>query len=178
MGDGTAAAKNARRIEDSIDLVDRMVQQIRDLSLQLRPPLLDEMGLVTALKGYLETQAERTGLPIDVVEKGVVDGLPAEVEITAFRVAQEAVTNAIRHAKAQRVVVSVVPEDRGLAITVEDDGRGFDVTGATEGSATGKSLGLLGMQERARMLGGRFEIRSSPGAGTTVRIWLPVEAGA
>lgn len=178
MGDGAAPEKNARRIEDSIDLVDRMVQQIRDLSLELRPPLLDEMGLVTALTGYLETQAERTGLTIDVRGVRAVDGLPAEVEITAFRVAQEAVTNAIRHARARRVVVAIEREDGGLAITVEDDGRGFDASSATEVSGTGKSLGLLGMQERARMLGGRFEIRSSAGAGTRVRIWLPVEASA
>ena len=178
MGDGTTPAKNARRIEDSIDLVDRMVQQIRDLSLDLRPPLLDEMGLVTALTGYLETQAERTGLAIEVRQKGVVDGLPAEVEITAFRVAQEAVTNAIRHAKARRVLVVVESSDGGLTISVEDDGQGFDATSATEGAATGKSLGLLGMQERARMLGGRFDISSSPGGGTRVHIWLPVGAVA
>ncbi|MGH9870414.1 MAG: sensor histidine kinase [Candidatus Polarisedimenticolia bacterium] len=168
----------ARRLEDSIDLVDRMVQQIRDLSLALRPPLMDEMGLGGALRGYLETQAERTGLDIEVRGDAATDGLPPQAEITAFRVAQEAVTNAIRHAEARRIVVTLDSGVGGLEITVEDDGKGFDARSTLEGPATVKNLGLLGMQERARMIGGELGIESSPGRGTRVRIRIPVEAVA
>ena len=153
-----------------------MVQQIRNLSLDLRPPLLDEMGLVSALKGYLETQAERTGLEIEVRGDASCPGLAPEMEITAFRVAQEAVTNAIRHAAARKVTVSIRSLDGVLSILVEDDGKGFDVRGTLQGPATGKYLGLLGMQERARMLGGELVIESSPGRGTRVRLQLPLDA--
>jgi len=177
LGSKPDDSKAGRRIEDSIDLVDRMVQRIRDLSLDLRPPLLDEMGLIPALKGYLEAQAERAGIEIEVRGDASSEGLPAEGEITLFRVAQEAVTNAIRHAAARRVLVSVGARDGGLEIIVEDDGKGFDVRATLEGPATGKILGLLGMQERARMLGGDLDIDSSPGHGTRVRIRIPVEAG-
>jgi signal transduction histidine kinase len=169
------ADKAKHRIADSIDLVDRMVQQIRDLSLDLRPPLLDEMGLVAALRGYLETQAQRTGIEIEVAGDTVPDLTP-EIEITAFRVAQEAVTNAIRHAKARRIEVSVEPVNGTLAIRVHDDGKGFDVQGTVEGPATGKSIGLLGMQERAKLLGGDLRITSAPGRGTTVQLRLPLQS--
>ena len=165
-----------RRFEDTVDLVDRMVQQIRDLSLDLRPPLLDEMGLLTALRGYLETQAERTGLAIDVVADPLEAPLPPEVEIAAFRAAQEGVTNAIRHAQASRVTVGVRCVDGIVEVDVEDDGRGFDAAGTLAAPATGRHIGLLGLQERARMLGGSFEIDSSPGRGTRVRVRIPLEA--
>ena len=169
--------ETARRFEDTVEVVDRMVQQVRNLSLDLRPPLLDEMGLITALKGYLETQAERTGLIIDVEGDAVPRSLPPEIEIAAFRTTQEAVTNVIRHADATRVSVAIRCPDGVLEIDVEDDGRGFDA-GRTVGSpASGKSVGVLGMFERARMLGGTCEIDSSPGRGTRVKIRIPVEAG-
>lgn len=170
--------KARRRIEDSIDLVDRMVQRIRDLSLDLRPPLLDEMGLVPALKGYLETHAERTGIAIEVAGRTPLPDLPPEVEITAFRVAQEAVTNVIRHAAARKILVTVEPVEAGIAIVVEDDGKGFDVPETLEGPGTGKCIGLLGMHERARMLGGELVLESAPGRGTRVRLQLPLEGKA
>jgi len=169
--------ETARRFEDTVEVVDRMVQQVRNLSLDLRPPLLDEMGLITALKGYLETQAERTGLIIDVEGDAVPRSLPPEIEIAAFRTTQEAVTNVIRHADATRVSVAIRCPDGVLEIDVEDDGQGFDVDRTVGSPASGKSVGVLGMLERARMLGGTCEIDSSPGRGTRVRIRIPVEAG-
>ena len=172
---GNDQAKTPRRIADSIEIVDRMVQKVRDVSLDLRPPLLDEMGLVPALKGYLETQAERTGIEIEVRGDNDLMNLPPEVEITAFRVAQEAVTNVIRHASASRVVVTIAHRSGKLEIGVVDDGRGFDVRATMEALSTGKALGLLGMQERARMLGGEFRIEATPGQGTSVRVVVPVE---
>ncbi len=167
--------KAKHRIADSIDLVDRMVQQIRDLSLDLRPPLLDEMGLVAALKGYLESQAQRTGIEIEVRSDKPLPHLAPEVEITAFRVAQEAVTNAIRHARSKKIEVDVEPVNGAILIQVEDHGQGFDVQRTVEGPATGKSIGLLGMQERARMLGGELQLDSAPGRGTRVWLRLPLE---
>ena len=100
------------------------------------------------------------------------------MEITAFRVVQEAVTNAIRHASARRIEVSVRATFGGLEIAVRDDGTGFDARAALESPATGKALGLLGMQERARMLGGVMRIDSSTGRGTSVRVQIPLKVFA
>jgi two-component system sensor histidine kinase UhpB len=163
----------ARRITDTIELVDRLVQRIRDLSLDLRPPLLDELGLLPALKGYLEAQSERTGLKIEV--RGQVEGLPGETEIAAFRLIQEAVTNTIRHANATRVDISVRQRNGQLVLIVTDDGQGFDVRDTMERASSGKALGLLGMQERVSVLDGEVEIDSAPGQPTEVRIRMPVE---
>jgi len=166
-----------RRLADSTELVDRMVQRIRDISLDLRPPLLEEMGLAAALRGYLEAQAERTGLCIEMNAANAVPHLSPEVAITAFRVTQEAVTNAIRHAAARSVRVDLDRSPAGLEIKVEDDGNGFDVR-ATMAGAVSKALGLLGMQERVRLLGGEVRIASEPGTGTRVHVSLPFEVAS
>jgi signal transduction histidine kinase/ligand-binding sensor domain-containing protein len=180
LGNGAAATEEAgrRRIAETIELVDDIVERIRDLSLDLRPPLLDEMGLVAALTGYMETQSQRSGLEIDV--RGELDAsrLSREVAITAFRVAQEAVTNVIRHAGATRAVVHLRERGDWLEVSIEDDGRGFDVRKATVEAPTGEALGLLGMQERVQILGGEFEIVSAPGRSTRVSARLPRERAA
>jgi signal transduction histidine kinase/ligand-binding sensor domain-containing protein len=168
----------AKRIDDTVELVDRMVQRIRDLSLDLRPPLLDELGLIPALKGYLEAQAERAGIDIEVDADSAGKGLPAEVAITAFRIVQEAVTNVIRHSKASRASINVRRTDAGLDILVEDDGCGFDVAEAVDRATSGKAIGLLGMQERVRMLDGEIDISSVPGKGTRVSVRMPLEIAA
>ena len=169
------ADKILRRITDTVDLVDRMIERIRDLSLDLRPPLIDELGLVAALSGYLEAQAERTGLTIDLKEARTERELPPETEITAFRVVQEAVTNVIRHAGATRAEVTVQQRDGRLELMVRDNGRGFDVSDTMEQAAAGEALGLLGMQERVDLQGGEVSIESTIGEGTVIRASLPVE---
>ena len=166
------------KVAETIDLVDRIIQRVRDLSLDLRPPLLDELGLVAALKGYLETQTERAGIELEVSGETVAEGLQPEVAITAFRVIQEAVTNVIRHAAATRATVSVRQRNGELELTVRDNGRGFDVHDTIEGAATGKALGLLGMQERVRMLSGEIRFASAPGKGTSIHVRMPVEVAS
>ena len=164
-----------RKIPDTIRLVDRLIQRVRDLSLDLRPPLLDELGLVPALKGYMESQAQRGRLRIDVQAEDTIQGLPPEVEIATFRVAQEAVTNVIRHAGADRATVTVRAGLGQVEVRVRDNGRGFDVRDTLNGGVTGKALGLLGIQERVTMLGGELEIDSGAGRGTEVRARIPIE---
>ena len=171
----TDEEKSNRWLTDSIEIVDRMVQQVRDLSLALRPPLLDEVGFLSAIRGYLETQAERTGLQIQINGPPELDALPPEIEITAFRVIQEAVSNVIRHAKSTKVEVSIELEAQILILSVEDDGVGFDPSVAINASAPGSALGLVGMQERVQILGGEFTFESSLGEGTRVDVRIPVE---
>lgn len=163
-----------RRIADSIDLVDRMVQRVRDISFDLRPPLIDELGLVPALSGYLEQVSERTGIRIEMKSDAEPGPLPAHVPITAFRVVQEAVTNAVRYAGASRIDVTVRRNGKRLDLRVEDDGKGFDVAETMEGAAAGKALGLLGMRERVGMLSGDIEIDSKPAKGTRIHVELPI----
>ena len=178
LKDTPDAERRSRRIAETVEIVDRMVQRVRELSLDLRPPLLDEMGLMPALGGYLETLAARTGVQIEVRGEGGVGRLPPEVEIVAFRLVQEAVTNVLRHASATRAVVTVERRGGRLEIAVKDDGKGFDVAASMGGTVTGKSIGLLGMQERVMMLSGELSIVSTPGSGTLVRASLPLEAAA
>ena len=168
----------ARKLDDAIQLVDGMIQRIRDLSLDLRPPFLEELGLVPALSGYLEAVSERTGIAIDVRADHDVGALPAHVPITAFRVVQEGVTNAVRHSGAHRIQVDVRREGPWMDLVVEDDGRGFDVKETMERAASGRALGLLGMKERVSMLYGQVEIDSAPGKGTRIRVRLPLGEAA
>lgn len=168
----------ARRVEDSVELVDRLIQRIRDISLDLRPPLIDELGLAPAIAGYLESVSERTGIRIDVKGDKDLGPLPADVPMTAFRIVQESVTNTLRHAGASRIDVAVRRNGARLDLEVEDDGRGFDVAETMQRVSTGKALGLLGMEERVTMLHGEIEIDSRPGGGTRVRVRLPLSEAA
>jgi signal transduction histidine kinase/ligand-binding sensor domain-containing protein len=175
---GGDPGQSRQRVDESIEIVDRMVQQIRDLSLALRPPLLDEVGFLSAIRGYLETEADRTGLRIDVESSPDLVDFPAEVEITAFRLIQAAVSNVIRHAHASVVEVSIRLVDESLSLTIRDDGVGFDPGTVMNPSASGSSVGLVGMKERVQILGGEFSIESEPGRGTRVVVRIPVEVAA
>jgi len=171
QGRGTAAD----RLRESTEMVDRSIQAVRELSRGMRPPLLDEIGLVPALQAFLDEQARRSGIAFELKAPPADGRGPPEIEIAAFRIVQEAVTNVVRHAEARRVSVRVGRSDRALDIAVRDDGRGFDVDGAL---ARGGHLGLVGMRERASALGGTFALRSAAGEGTEVRVRLPAGGAA
>src|SRR5262249_62180007 len=115
------------RLDESIGLVDRILQGVRQLSLDLRPSLLDDLGLAAALRWYVSAQAERSGIAANVVTEPLPDHLPIATSTTCFRVAQEAVTNALRHAKATRITVRLRCEGKELEVSVGDNGVGFDV---------------------------------------------------
>ncbi|MCU0223982.1 MAG: histidine kinase [Acidobacteria bacterium] len=164
-----------RRLADTVGLLDRMIKLVRALSFELRPPLMDELGLVAALRGHLAAQADRTGLEVAFSDDGLPDRLPAELEIAAFRIVQEAMTNVVRHAGATRVAVRLRAADGRLRIEVEDDGQGFDPDAAAAASG-GEHFGIVGMRERAEALGGRVTLSSARGRGTAIRAELPWSA--
>jgi signal transduction histidine kinase/ligand-binding sensor domain-containing protein len=172
LGEDTNAGE---RIADALTLVDGIIRNVRALSLDLRPPLLDELGLVAALRGYTEGQAERTGIDIAVEANADAMQIPAEIGITAFRIVQESIHNALRHANAEHITVSVRRDPGRLTLTVRDDGTGFDVVETLARAVTGRHLGLLGMRERVEALGGSFEILSEPGQGTVIDAGIPLE---
>ncbi|MBK6980516.1 MAG: PAS domain S-box protein [Betaproteobacteria bacterium] len=151
-------------VTDSLGIVERAIAQVRSLSLELRPPLLDDLGLAPALRWLCEGQAARSGVPIDVeVEPDDIE-MPAAQSVACYRVVQEALTNVARHAKARQVRVRVARDGSSVSVVVQDDGKGFHPAESRDRP----SLGLLGMEERVRLLGGAFGIQSSPGAGTRV----------
>ncbi len=165
--------RSGRDDRDNIALVDGAIARMRDLAQDLRPPQLDELGLESSLRWYLEREAGRAGLSHSLY----VEALPATpapaVATTCFRVLQEALTNVVRHARARRVSIDLRSIDDHLEMTVQDDGVGFDVTAERKRAAHGKSQGLLGMQERVELVGGDLAIQSGAG-GTTVRARLPL----
>jgi two-component system sensor histidine kinase UhpB len=174
----TALKLNLRRRErddeESIALVDGAIARMRGLAQDLRPPLLDELGLEASLQWYLDRESKRAGLTFRLTVADFDPRPQPAVEITCFRVAQEALTNVIRHAQAHRVEVEVGRADGALRLVVCDDGQGFDVAAARMRATHGESQGLIGMQERVALAGGELEIDSSPGRGTRIRARIPL----
>ncbi len=155
------------RLDDSLSLVEQTTERIRDVMADLRPPVLDDYGLVAALHWYGEQFARRTGIAIVVEGEEPVPRLAAHVESALFRITQEAMTNVAKHAQAANVLVSVHVQDEILRLVVADDGIGFD-TGPMAGPGPGHGWGLLTRTERAEGVGGRCRIESVPGRGTRV----------
>jgi two-component system, NarL family, sensor histidine kinase DegS len=138
----------------------------------LRPPALEQLGLVAALRGFLVDAADVAATRTDLRVIGGEVRLTPQTELGAFRIAQEAVNNAIRHAGADHLWLTIVFGDGGLCLRVADNGHGFDPA-ALAGQPQAERLGLLGMRERAALLGGRLKVRSAPGQGTVVEATLP-----
>ena len=151
--------------------------RLRDLARGLRSPALDQLGLAPALSSLLaETEEGCAALSTDLRVRGQAARLAGDVELGVFRIAQEAVRNAVRHAGAHRLEVALDFASDSVALTVKDDGRGFEGDRAEQvGSG---HFGLMGMAERASLLGGEFEVRSAPGAGTVVAARVPLGAGS
>jgi signal transduction histidine kinase len=163
---------------EAVALVDDVIARVRRMSVNLRPPLLDEVGLVPALRAYLEGQSAVSGIVMNLSAEstgnGAGDRLPPDLEIACFRVVQESVTNVIRHASARRIEVRIARRPNRISISVRDDGRGFEAGATLAAAAAAGHLGVVGMRERIRGCGGSFEIASRPGSGTTVAVDLPV----
>ncbi|HEX9118251.1 MAG TPA: sensor histidine kinase, partial [Anaerolineae bacterium] len=164
------------RVQELKEMTDGIMANLHRLSVRLRPAVLDRLGLVPALRQHVETFLEENGLTGEFATVGLDNvKLSPEVEITVYRVVQEALTNIARHAQASHVDVLLEKRDsdggepRVLAI-IEDDGVGFD---PVEAAQRGR-LGVFGMEERAQVLGGSFQVESMPGAGTTVFVEIPI----
>jgi PAS domain S-box-containing protein len=167
------ATKAGVRLVEAIGMLDGALGQVRQWSFDLRPPLLDDLGLVSALRWYLDRRVREFVIP-HLKAPRRDKRFPPEVETTCFRVAQEALTNVVRHAKATHVWIEFGQTARELQLSIRDDGVGFDVLAARSRAVGGGSLGLLGMQERVRLCGGSLEITSSPGAGAIVLATIPL----
>jgi len=154
---------------ESEELVDNALQQVRSLTLDLRPTVLDDLGLAPALRWLAGRQQKLTGARLETEIDLPAARLDPAIETACFRIAQEAITNSLRHARPQRISLSVRIEDGAVSLIVADDGVGFDLAAARAAGAEGRSAGLTGMEERAHLAGGEFEVRTAPGGGTEVR---------
>jgi PAS domain S-box-containing protein len=171
-------AEMRRHADELRVLTARSLDEIRRVIRSLRPPALDEVGLVAVLRRHLREYGAATGLRIDVCGPGLEHALlPPDVSIALFRIAQEAITNVGKHARAQCVSVTVTEREGHVILLVEDDGCGFDVAAARRSSRRADHLGLVGMEERAALLGGAIRIESAPGQGTTVLAEIPLNPG-
>jgi PAS domain S-box-containing protein len=161
-------------IKDNIEAVDEALRLVRDLSVDLRPPVLDDFGLVTALRWYVDRYTKRTGLEVDMVIELPDEHVRffRELETACFRIAQEALTNIVRHAQASHVLLQLVKDENVLLLSVRDDGVGFDVESLRKRAPRAATLGLISMQERAHAAGGAIEIDSVISQGTEVRFVL------
>jgi two-component system sensor histidine kinase UhpB len=161
------------RLDESQRVVDQAIEQVRDLSLDLRPASLDMLGLEAALSAYAKRQCARAGICVDF--QSSLDGqrLSPTLETVCFRVAQEALTNVIRHANATHCWISVKLSDQDVLLSVRDDGIGFDAAGMRDRALHGCGFGLVGMQERVQLFGGRIDIESASGCGTTIGACFP-----
>jgi signal transduction histidine kinase len=156
-----------RHVESIKKLAEASVNVIRNMTLLLRPSMLDDFGLVPALEWQAREVSKRTGLRVHVAAEETAGELPDEHKTCIYRVVQEALHNCARHAQARSVRVVVRQEPLKILFSVEDDGHGFDARRV-------RGLGLVGMEERVNHLGGAFEVESRPGKGTKVAVELPM----
>jgi len=163
------------RLKESLEVVERVLEQVHDISLNLRPSILDDLGLEPALRWLTERQAALVGLQAKFHADALEQRLDPVIETECFRVAQGALTNVLRHAQAQTVSVELRKENGQLHLRVRDDGIGFDVVALREKAVLGASLGLLSMEERASLAGGGLEFTSVPKLGTEVHAWFPLK---
>ncbi len=165
-----------KSVESTHDLVAKAVETVHRFARELRPTMLDELGLIPTLQTFLKQFMEETGIRVRLKVFAGIEQSTDTVRTGLFRIAQEALTNVARHAKASQVEVSIRLVDGVIRMEIKDDGKGF----ATAGSSSGKRknrLGLLGMRERVEMIGGVFQVESAPGEPTTIRVDVPAEKG-
>lgn len=163
------------RLKEILQLIERVLEQVRNMALNLRPSMLDDLGLGPALAWLARRQGELAGLRTEIRIDPLERRLDPVIETECFRIAQEALTNVVRHARADSVVVELRGEGGSLHLRVRDNGIGFDTGPVRDRAVRGASLGLLSMAERAALAGGELDFKSSPGQGTEVHARFPLK---
>jgi len=161
-----------------IEITKQLVEGVHTLAWELRPLVLDDLGLASALRSYLEDWAERAKIPAGFFDTGLDNRrLPADIETTLYRVVQESLTNILKHAQAKAVSVILEQRDNNVSLIIEDDGQGFDVPNVWGAPLKDGGLGLLGMRERVMLAGGSLTVESTPGVGTTIFVRFALAVG-
>jgi len=166
-----------QKLADTQALLEQMIETVHRFARELRPAMLDDLGLLPALRSYTRGFTKRTGVRVRFNASQVVEDLDSDRKTVVYRIAQESLTNVAKHARAKRVEVTVRKLRNGIRMEIKDDGDGFLVH--QQRSANGeKRLGLLGMQERVRLVNGNFTVVSKPGKGTAIRVRIPLQTDA
>lgn len=164
------------RIADTRRLAHQTLRAIRNLSIDLRPSALDDLGLLPALRSYVKEYQQKCSIEVEFLATGFKERLPAEMETALYRIVQESLTNTARHANARKLSVTLKEKAHAVYATITDDGHGFDVETLLKTPGQERGLGLAGMKERALLLDGSLTINSSPGQGTTVEVRIPLQS--
>ncbi len=158
-----------KRLQEIKDLAEKTMRAVRDLAMGLRPSMLDDLGLAPAIQWQAREYSRHNGVPATVEIDGNIDNIPEDVRTCIYRVVQESLTNCARHSRAENVRITLHGTRTDLVVCIQDDGIGFDMR-----KASSRGIGLIGMEERVRELGGRSAIQSHPGRGTSVDISVPI----
>lgn len=170
------ATELADHISDARNVATKLLENLRKIIWDLRPSILDDLGLLSAIRWFARNNLEKGGVKVDFLGTSEIARLPSHLETMLFRIAQEAISNVLRHANASRVSIRLWIEDEHIWLEIKDDGRGFDM-GKTAGVAIDrKQLGLLGIQERVSLVGGEVKVESIPGSGTCLQLHIPLPA--
>jgi signal transduction histidine kinase len=172
--EGTLSPPGQERLLQLEEMANVLMQKVHRLAWELRPPMLKGFGLGLALRDYVTTWSSHSGVQVDYYDGDPgAHGIPSDIELVLYRVAQEALTNVARHAHARHASVILQCREGCISLIVEDDGQGFDVHKVLGSSNGNRRLGILGMQERVGSIGGLINIESDPDAGTTVYVRIP-----
>jgi signal transduction histidine kinase len=167
---GSSSPQALSHLRAAASLAEQTLRSVRGLARGLRPSMLDELGLAPALNWLAREYTKHTGIHVDLNMDGSLDHLPEDYRICIYRVVQEALTNCARHARAQEVRLDLQRVGNSLALTIQDDGAGFDPGNGAKG------IGLLGMKERVRELGGMLTIASAADEGTLLTVHIPLRS--
>ena len=173
LGDETQKA----RVLEMRDIVSEALSSVHYMAVRLRPILLDELGIRAAIAKYIETYQKRYNIKVSFISKNIQEGerFFPEIEISIYRIVQEALSNIVKHAEAGKIYVELIYENELLRLTIQDDGKGFDPDILEEYQVANNSLGIAGMQERTELLGGTFEITSAWKKGTRIVVEIPAK---
>lgn len=164
----------ARYINDAQNVATRLLENLRKIIWDLRPSILDDLGLLSAIRWFARTNLEKAGVKVDVWVGSEITRLPPYLETMLFRIAQETISNILRHANASKVSIRLWIADEHIWLEIKDDGCGFDTEKAVDEAIDRKHLGLLGIQERASLVHGEVKIESSQSHGTCVQVYIPL----
>lgn len=167
-------AELAASLAELRELADRALQDVRQISHLLRPQMLDDLGLLPTLRWLARTFQQRTGVVVHLVHHGIEERGDPDLDTLVFRLAQEALTNVAKHARAESAEVHVSRDGERLVLRIEDHGAGFDAVKALAAVEGERGYGLRGMRDRVQLFGGRFSVRSSPGAGAVLEAEVPL----
>ena len=162
------------RIADTRKLAHQTLRAIRNLSIDLRPSALDDLGLLPALRWYVKEYQQKCSIAVEFAATGFKGRLPAEMETALYRIVQESLTNTARHAHAKKVMITMREDGNAVFATIADDGIGFDMDGLRKSTDQERGLGLAGMNERALLLDGSLTVASNPGHGTIIEVRMPL----